>query len=98
MKVSPEERALVLVIDKSISSDEAIFRYFAERLRFPSYFSYNWDSFDECLGDLAWVSCDVVIIFHKDWVNNPLRFNNIYVETVESIAKEKASKILLLYD
>lgn len=38
----------------------------ANKLNFPSYFSYNWDSFDECLNDLEWVEFSSLIIVLKD--------------------------------
>lgn len=36
------------------------------KLNFPSYFSYNWDSLDECLNDLEWIEYESLIIVLKD--------------------------------
>lgn len=36
------------------------------KLNFPSYFSYNWDSLDECLNDLEWINYESLIIVLKD--------------------------------
>ncbi|MGI5427985.1 barstar family protein [Streptomyces sp. CA-179760] len=34
-------------------TEEAIFRSFADRLRFPGYFGRNWDALVDCLDDLC---------------------------------------------
>lgn len=36
------------------------------KLNFPSYFSHNWDSLDECLNDLEWIDYGSLIIVLKD--------------------------------
>ncbi len=35
---------------------------------FPAYFGYNWDSFEECIRDLAWApSQGYVLIYDRVW-------------------------------
>lgn len=42
------------------------FGEFAKKMKFPTYFSYNWDSFDECINDLEWLDRDEYIIIIKN--------------------------------
>lgn len=39
-----------------------LFDEFSAVLQFPYYFGYNWNSFDECLNDLQWMSADAYIL------------------------------------
>lgn len=36
-------------------TESNLFREFATVLKFPDYFGYNWDAFDECIYDLEWI-------------------------------------------
>lgn len=38
------------------------FDEFAAALQFPPYFGANWDAFSDCLGDLAWLRADAVVV------------------------------------
>lgn len=39
---------------KEISTKEAFLSKAAQAMKFPEYFGYNWDAFDECITDLEW--------------------------------------------
>lgn len=45
----------VFAIDCSAISDKETFlRAAGDAMRFPDYYAANWDSFEECITDLAW--------------------------------------------
>lgn len=39
---------------RAIGSKADLLSQAAAELRFPPYFGYNWDAFEECLNDMAW--------------------------------------------
>lgn len=48
-----------------------LFSEVGDALQFPDYFASNWDSFDECLGDLDWLhhaALRVAVVFQADHV------------------------------
>jgi Barstar (barnase inhibitor) len=55
--ISPDSAGstLVIRIPRGLRSKEKLLGIFAERLRFPRYFGWNWDAFEECLRDLSWL-------------------------------------------
>lgn len=59
----------VLVVEiecENCKDKQSLMTEMANKLNFPSYFSYNWDSFDECLNDLEWIEFSNLIIVLKD--------------------------------
>lgn len=40
---------------KKCDTKNNLFKVFANVLKFPDYFGYNWDAFDECVYDLEWI-------------------------------------------
>jgi Barstar (barnase inhibitor) len=44
-----------------IDADD-VFRQFADALRFPAYFGWNWDALSDCLRDLRWCPADRYLI------------------------------------
>ncbi|RZN12286.1 hypothetical protein CWO91_04895 [Bradyrhizobium genosp. SA-3] len=43
-----------------------LLRLIAKQLRFPDYFSENWDALEECLRDLSWLPAGRIILEHAD--------------------------------
>jgi hypothetical protein len=54
---------------RMMSGPTSSFREISLALRFPSYFGYNWDALDECLGDVhSWLHRDSILVIaeHAD--------------------------------
>lgn len=50
-----EQGIQVFYLDgKEILTKEAFLSKAAQAMKFPEYFGYNWDAFDECITDLEW--------------------------------------------
>jgi Barstar (barnase inhibitor) len=49
-------------------SAEMVFSEFGEKMRFPSYFGWNWAALSDCIRDLHWLAVDrfLVVIEHVD--------------------------------
>jgi hypothetical protein len=56
----------VVKIPIGISSKDDLLACFGAQLLFPEYFSKNWDSFEECLGDLSWLPAGEISVAHAD--------------------------------
>lgn len=56
----------VLLVPENIRTKQEIFSFFSRELSFPEYFSDNWDSFDEIINDLSWISESRIDIVHAD--------------------------------
>ena len=54
---------------RTMSGPTPAFRAISTALQFPSYFGYNWDALDECLGDVrSWLHEDAILVLveHAD--------------------------------
>src|SRR5262245_5089931 len=59
--------AIVVRLPAGIRSKEKLLEVFADKLRFPKYFGWNWDAFEEFLNDLSWLPSEQgVAIVHRD--------------------------------
>jgi RNAse (barnase) inhibitor barstar len=62
-----DSAALIVRIPRGIRSKEKLFGIFADRLRLPNYFGWNWDALEECLRDLSWLPpTQSIAIVHED--------------------------------
>jgi len=49
-----------------INSKEELLYDYSIKLKFPSYFGFNWDAFKDCLSDLENIAQNTVIIYHQE--------------------------------
>lgn len=61
------DASLVVRVPFKVNRKRRLLAVFAGRLRFPNYFGWNWDAFEECLADLSWLAeVREVIVVHRD--------------------------------
>ena len=59
------EQDLAVYINPNIHSKQDLLEWYATNLNFPKYFSFNWDSFQDCLRGLEWIKQKRVLLVHK---------------------------------
>jgi hypothetical protein len=62
-----ESAAIIVRVPRGVRSKQKLFSIYVSTLRFPQYFGWNWDAFEECLRDLSWLPANrSVVIVHED--------------------------------
>jgi|GEM_PF-2724839 len=59
---------VVVNVPAGIESVSDLFRLYNEQLRWPGYFGWNWNAFDECMRTLEWIDTQLVksvCIYHS---------------------------------
>lgn len=68
--------ALYINISK-VQTKEYLINYLAKSLHFP-YFGVNWDSLNDCLTDLTWLTEKDIILIHHSEIELPPEEVKIY--------------------
>jgi RNAse (barnase) inhibitor barstar len=55
-----------MIRGRKCKTREAFFDESAAALQFPYYFGDNWDAFNDCITDLAWLRADAVVVCITD--------------------------------
>ncbi len=80
--------ALQLVVPAKLADKQAVLAWYAEALRFPSYFGENWDAFSDCLTDLSWIVEKGVLMAHCDMpLATELADRSIYVDILANAVR-----------
>jgi len=89
--IDKETKNNIFIFDGMKMKDwNSLFDKFKKTLHFPSYFSYNKDSFEECLSDLdEWLSTPIYILFITN--SNKLLIN-------ENNYKEEYKELIDIFD
>lgn len=78
-------------ISSRIQTKDQLIAVFKQKLQFPAYCTFNWDSFDECIHDLSWLKLDEhIIIEHHSLPKLSPRDLEIYLEIIRDA--ERSSK------
>ena len=67
---------------------------FAARLDFPPYFGHNWDAFEECLRDLAWMPAPgyvIVVNRAENILTESARDYSTFIDILSSAGEQWAS-------
>lgn len=66
--VYADTEAYQAIIDcTGISDERSIFSAFMTALHFPSYFGWNWNALNDCLGDLDWIGNKYIHVVLSDF-------------------------------
>lgn len=57
---------MLVVLPPGLKNKNELLATAGAALGFPDYFGHNWDAFDECLNDLAWLPDGEVALWHQD--------------------------------
>ncbi len=50
---------------QEIYNKEIFLRKTAEAMKFPAYFGFNWDAFEECITDLTWCPAKEYVLIYE---------------------------------
>lgn len=80
---------LVVTLPPGLSDKVSLLARYAEGLRFPQYFGWNWDALDECLRDLSWITENGVLIVHRDVpLTGSIADQKIYLEILAGAVRD----------
>lgn len=81
------KETLLLMVPAGLADKQAVLAWYAEALRFPSYFGENWDALNDCLSDLSWIAEKNVLISHHDMpLTTALADRSIYLDVLANAA------------
>jgi RNAse (barnase) inhibitor barstar len=88
----PPADGLVRVLEgHELRTEDQVFENFARAFAFPDYFGRNWDAFDECMGDLAWLparSYRVVIMDAEHLLDENMRARGIFLRIMRDLGRQ----------
>ena len=57
-----------LLLGRAIANKEAFLIAAAEAMHLPPYFGHNWDAFEECITDMAWLPAPGYVLLYDQVV------------------------------
>ena len=79
---------------------DTLFDEFSAALQFPSYFGYNWDAFDECIGDLEWTVAErilVVIVDAEEILSTDRSHRSIFLRCINHALTQGSGRLDVLF-
>lgn len=75
-------------IPSGISSKQDLLKIYAELLKFPDYFGFNWDALEDLLMDLSWLHEKKVVVFHNDLPSLSNEDIQLYLSILDNASSE----------
>lgn len=82
---------LIVRIPAGLNRKRRVLAEYARQLRFPRYFGWNWDAFEECLRDRSWLgNAKEIVIVHRDvpFVDSPEQLP-IYLSILHELVRQE---------
>ncbi len=70
---------------RKVITENSFFNTMKVMFLLPNYFSYNYDSLDECMRDLSWIEEDNILVKVENLSNVKDKNINLYNKIIESI-------------
>ena len=64
LDLNPQD--FVAWLPAGIKSKKQLLQELSEKLKFPTYFGFNWDALSDCLRDFHWLNEKQIILVHSD--------------------------------
>lgn len=91
MKESPPDGVVRAFDAGALRTEDEVFGNFQRAFAFPDYFGHNWDAFDECMGDLAWLparSYRLVITNAELLLDQDVRARGIFLRQMRDLGRQ----------
>lgn len=63
-EIETNNNLYIVTLKDNISSKEELLNEYYAKLKFPSYFGFNWDALNDCLVNLDNIQQEKVVIYH----------------------------------
>lgn len=73
---------------EGVASKKELLKLYADRLDFVEGlggFGYNWDAWEECLGDLSWIDEVDIVLYHPELPCLPKEELELYIRALDSL-------------
>jgi hypothetical protein len=63
-ELNPQGIQIFYLDGRDVCDKQSFLSKIATVMKFPDYFGYNWDAFDECITDLDWFSAERYVLIY----------------------------------
>lgn len=67
-----------------IKTKKELLKVYADSLKFPNWFGYNWDAFDDILIDFSWIPFSKIVVYHYDLPNLSEKDLKVFIKILDS--------------